>query len=74
MRMTNLFKLAVVGILGVTVACSVSPEMDASMERQAENALDLKQKAAVPGDPIPDDVVRVKNDIWLGDTSNIEFE
>ena len=38
------------------------------------DALDMKQKGAVPGDPIPDDVVRVKNDIWLGDTSNIEFE
>ena len=25
MRMTNLVKLAVIGILGVTVACSVSP-------------------------------------------------
>lgn len=74
MRMINLFKLALVGILGVTVACSVSPEMDESMARQAENALDLKQKAAIPGTPIPDDVVRVKNDIWLGDTSTIEFE
>ena len=74
MRMTNLVKLAVIGILGVTVACSVSPEMDESLARQTENALDLKQKAAVPGDPIPDDVVRVKNDIWLGDTSTIEFE
>ncbi len=74
MRMTNLLKLTVVGIFGVTVACSVSPEMDANMARQTENAIDLKQKAAVPGDPIPDDVVRVKNDIWLGDTSTIEFE
>ena len=34
MRMTNLLKLAVVGILGVTVACSVSPEMDESISRQ----------------------------------------
>ena len=34
MRMTNLVKLAVIGILGVTIACSVSPEMDESMTRQ----------------------------------------
>jgi len=74
MRMINLVKLAAAGIVGITAACSVSPEMDESMARQAENALDLKQKASVPGDPIPDDVVRVKNDIWLGDTSTIEFE
>ncbi len=74
MRMTNLIKLAVIGVLGITVACSVNPEMDKDLAQRASDALDLKQKAAVPGDPIPDDVVRVKNDIWLGDTSNIEFE
>ena len=74
MRMTNLLKSAVIGVLGITVACSVSPELDKDMSVRAENALELKHKAAVPGDPIPDDVVRVKNDIWLGDTSNVEFD
>ncbi|MEE6206790.1 MAG: hypothetical protein VZR95_01900 [Alphaproteobacteria bacterium] len=74
MRLTNFIKLSVIAILGVTVACSVSPEMDKDMAQRAEDVLDLKQKAAVPGDPIPDDVVRVKNDIWLGDTSTVEFE
>lgn len=74
MRMINLLKLTAAGIIGITAACSVSPEMDETMARQAENAIDLKHKAAVPGEPIPDDVVRVKNDIWLGDTSTIEFE
>ena len=74
MRMTNLVKLAVLAVLGITVACSVSPEMDQEMADRTKNALDLKQKAAVPGEPIPDDVIRVKDDIWLGDTSKIEFE
>lgn len=74
MRMTKLIKLITIAFLGTIVACSVSPEMDKDMAQRAEDALDLKQKAAVPGDPIPDDVVRVKNDIWLGDTSTIEFE
>ena len=74
MRMTNLIKLSILAVLGITVACSVSPEMDREMSQRAKDTVDLKQKAAVPGDPIPDDVVRVKNDIWLGDTSNIEFE
>ena len=74
MRMTNFIKLSVLAILGITVACSVSPEMDREMAHRAKDAMDLKQKAAVPGDPIPDDVIRVKNDIWLGDTSNVEFE
>jgi len=74
MRMTNLFKLFTLGFLGVIMACSVSPELDREMAQRAKDTLDLKHKASVPGDPIPDDVVRVKNDIWLGDTSNVEFE
>lgn len=74
MRMTNIFKLATLCILGITVACSVSPEMDREMAQRAKDTLDLKQRAAMPGEPIPDDVVRVKNDIWLGDTSKVEFE
>lgn len=74
MRMTNLCKLVVLSILGITAACSVSPEMDREMAQRAKDALDLKQKGSVPGEPIPDDVIRVKNDIWLGDTSKVEFE
>ena len=74
MRMTNIFKLLTLCILGITVACSVSPEMDREMAQRAKDTLDLKQKAAMPTEPIPDDVVRVKNDIWLGDTSKVEFE
>lgn len=74
MRMTNWYKLGFLGIFGLLVACSVSPELDAQMAKQAKQASDLKHKSAVPGEPIPDDVVRVKNDIWLGDTSKIEFE
>lgn len=74
MRMTNILKLVTLCILGITVACSVSPEMDREMAQRAKDTLDLKQRAAMPGEPIPDDVVRVKNDIWLGDTSNVEFE
>ena len=74
MRMINLLKLAIVGVVGITVACSISPEQDEQMEKRAEQTIDLKQKAEMPGQPVPDDVVRVKNDIWLGDTSSVEFE
>lgn len=74
MRMINLFKFAVIGVVGITVACSISPELDSQMAKQAEHALDLKKKASMPGEPVSDDVVRVKNDIWLGDTSSVEFE
>ena len=74
MRMINIFKLATLCVLGITIACSISPEMDREMTQRAKDTLDLKQRAAMPGEPIPDDVIRVKNDIWLGDTSKVEFE
>jgi len=74
MRMTNLFKLTVLGILGVTVACSLSPQLDEDIAQTARETIAIKQQASVPDTPIPDDVVRVKNDIWLGDTSKVEFE
>ena len=74
MRMTNLFKLTVLGLLGITVACSLSPQLDADIEQATKDTESLKQQASVPDTPIPDDVVRVKNDIWLGDTSKVEFE
>ncbi len=74
MRMTNLLKTTVLGILGITVACTMSPQMDEDIAQTTKQALTLKQQAAVPDTPVPDDVVRVKNDIWLGDSSKVEFE
>ncbi len=74
MRMINLLKPAILALIGITVACSISPELDEKMANQTEEVMDLNQKAKVPGEPVPDDVVRVKNDIWLGDTSTVEFE
>lgn len=74
MRMTNLFKLTVLGLLGITVACSLAPQVEADIEQATKDVSALKQEAAVPDTPVPDDVVRVKNDIWLGDTSKVEFE
>jgi len=74
MRMTNWFKLTVLGILGITVACSFSPQMDEEMAQTHKEVKALTQQAKVPDRKIPDDVVRVKDDIWLGDTSSVEFE
>lgn len=74
MRMTNLYKLTVLGILGIAAACSVSPELDREMEQRTKDVIELRAKSVVPNEPIPDDMVRVKNDIWLGDTSTIEYE
>lgn len=74
MRMTNLFKLTVFGILGIAAACSVSPELEREMDQRAKDAIELRQKAVAPNEQIPDDLIRVKNDIWLGDTSTVEYE
>lgn len=74
MRMINVLKPAILAFVGITVACSISPELDEKMANRAEEVMDLNQKAQIPGEPVPDDVVRVKNDIWLGDTSTVEFE
>ena len=74
MRMTNLFKLTVFGILGIAAACSVSPELEREMDQRAKDVIELRQKAVMPNEQIPDDMIRVKNDIWLGDSSTIEYE
>lgn len=74
MRMTNLFKLTIIGVLGVAAACSISPELDREMEQRSKDTIELRDRATVPNEPIPDDMVRIKNDIWLGDTSTIEYE
>ena len=74
MRMTNLFKLTVFGILGIAAACSVSPELDRELEQTTKDVVELRQKAVAPAEQIPDDLIRVKNDIWLGDSSTVEYE
>ncbi len=75
MRISNLQKFGL-GLVAVIFAasCSLSTSMDATIEREVEATTDLKEKAKIPETPAPIDVIRVKNDIWLGDTSEIEYE
>ncbi|MBR1605358.1 MAG: hypothetical protein IJ660_04545 [Alphaproteobacteria bacterium] len=61
-------------LLGMTSSCSISTEMDATVERDVEKATVLSEKAKLPDKAIAEDVVRVKNDIWLGDVSEIEYD
>ena len=60
--------------LSVTSSCSISTDMDATVERDIERTTVLSEKAKLPSTPIAEDVVRVKNDIWLGDSSEIEYD
>ena len=61
-------------LLGMTSSCSISTEMDSTIERDVEKTTVLSEKAKMPTKPIAEDVVRVKNDIWLGDVSEIEYD
>ena len=61
-------------IVSAVAACSLSTSLDASLEKEVKAATVLQETAKAPTQAAPDDVVRVKNDIWLGDTSEIEFE
>lgn len=66
--------LVVLLFLGLIASCSLSTDMDATLERDVDTASILSEKAKIPSTPIDDDVVRVKSDIWLGDVSEIEYD
>lgn len=75
MHMNNSIKLFIgLSIATAVAACSMSTKLDAEIEREVESSTKLKEEAKAPDTPVPDDVVRVKNDIWLGDKSNVEYD
>ena len=61
-------------LLVAASSCSLSTKMDATVEREVEATTKLKEVAKIPDKVFNDDVVRVKNDIWLGDTSQVEYD
>ncbi len=75
MRMNKIFNLTFGALLvGFATACTVSTDLDTTIDREIENAAKLKEEAKAPMPVTVNDVVRVKDDIWLGDTSEIEYE
>lgn len=74
MRMNKAVCLTLGAALTGLAACSISTDMDATIEREVENTVRLKEEAKTPMPVATNDVVRVKNDIWLGDTSEVEYE
>lgn len=76
MRLNSFGKNSLWAVLfvGLASSCSISTDMDATIEREIKNATALSQKAKVPSKPVAEDVIRVKNDIWLGDSSEIEYD
>lgn len=74
MRMTKLNLTFILALSATIGACSVANDMDATLERQIESAAQLRQEAKTPMDVANNDVIHVNDDIWLGDTSEVEYE
>ena len=75
MLMTN-WKRIGLGLFAVIIAasCSISTDMDATMEREVDAATKLKEEAKAPTKIANQDLIKVKDEIWLGDTSVVEHE
>ena len=75
MRITNWKKLGF-GMLAAAFAasCSISTNLDATIDREVEAATKLKEEAKTPTPLANQDLIKVKDEIWLGDTSEIEYE
>ena len=75
MRLTNCSKLFFGMFAAVLIAsCSISTDLDATIEREVEATTLLKEKAQVPTKAENSDLIKVKEEIWLGDTSEIEYD
>ncbi len=75
MHLINLSK-TLLGIFAAAMitSCSISTDLDAEVEREVEVTTQLKEKAKLPTKAENNDLVKVKEEIWLGDTSEIEYD
>lgn len=75
MRMNNLSKsiFAVIAIISIA-ACSISTSLDASIEKEVDATTKMKEIAKAPDKIATIDTIRVKEDIWLGNKSNVEYD
>ena len=75
MHMNNWNKIGV-GLLVAALAasCSISTNMDATIEREIEAASKMKEAAKAPTPLANQDLIKVKDEIWLGDTSDVEYD
>ena len=75
MHITNWKKLGF-GMLAAAFAasCSISTNLDATIDREVDVATKLKEEAKAPTAIANQDIIKVKDEIWLGDTSEIEYE
>lgn len=75
MHMTNLGKTGLGLFLAIFItSCSIATSMDATVERETEAATKMKEAAKVPTNPANEDLIKVKDEIWLGDKSEVEYD
>ncbi len=75
MHTNRKFLIGFAGLLLLEVAsCSLPTDYDAAIERDVDATIRYKEDAKAPQAPADTDVIRIKDDIWLGDTSEIEYE
>ena len=75
MRTNKKYLIGFTGLLLLGISsCSLPTDYDAAIERDVDATIRYKEDAKQPQPPADIDVVRVKDDIWLGDTSEIEYE
>lgn len=75
MHLINLKKIGIGAcVLAFAASCSISTTMDASVDKNIDAATRLREDAKIPTKVANQDLVKVKDDIWLGDSSRIEYE
>lgn len=75
MRITNFGKISL-GLLVVALiaSCSIATSMDATVDREVESAAKMKEDAKMPTEQENSSLIKVKDEIWLGNESNVEYE
>lgn len=75
MHITDFKKLSL-GLCAVALvaSCSISTTLDTAIESEVEAAVKLKEESKIPTKVANQDLIKVNDDIWLGDTSLIEYE
>lgn len=75
MRIINIGKCVFRFCLAFFIAsCSISTTIDSGIKQDIDAASALREKAKIPASIANQDLVKVNDDIWLGDTSKIEYE
>ena len=76
MLITKKIRKILIGIAAVAFAasCSISTTMDDTVDRDINATAKLREDSRVPTKAASQDLVKVNDDIWLGNKSSIEYE